>query len=158
MGNILNGLLLENGHNFLMSPDYDVKFDVKDPNHVKLCFTGTWQDITKDPREDALKALVEIDITPERIAINNFKVTQIANSPEANKAFKFLQNNQTSIWQKIVTFFKTYFNANTDLEVENVAVDKKSWGANTKKIEEPKNEDPVLDDSVDESSSFNPHQ
>ncbi|MFT4058995.1 MAG: hypothetical protein QM652_05540 [Legionella sp.] len=146
MGNVLNGLLLDNGHDFLMCPDYDVKFEVQSPNHVKLVFNGTWQNIKKDPREDSLQARVEIDITPERIAIYNFNVTQISKSPEAEQAFRFLQNNQTSIWQKIVTFFKTYFNANSDLEIENVALDNKPWHENTKKIDEP-----LVD--VEESSS-----
>lgn len=145
MGNVLNGLLLENGHNFL-TRRYDVKFEVQSPNHVKLVFNGTWQNFMKDPREDSLQARVEIDITPERIAIYNFNVTQISKSPEAEQAFRFLQNNQTSIWQKIVTFFKTYFNANSDLEIENVALDNKPWHENTKKIDEP-----LVD--VEESSS-----
>ncbi len=161
MGNILNGLLLENGHNFLMRPNYDVKFEVQSPNHVKLVFNGTWQNIMVEPREDSLQARVEIDITPERIAIYNFNVTQIGKSPEAEQAFRFLQNNQTSIWQKIVTFFKTYFNANSNLEIENVAIDNKPWNENTKKIteplvgaEEPANEKDELDNG---DSSFIPH-
>ncbi|WP_131795865.1 hypothetical protein [Fluoribacter gormanii] len=135
MGNILNGLLLENGHNFLIRPGYDVHFEVQNPNHV-MVFIGTWQNIMNDPREDSLEARVEIDITPQRIAIYKFNVKQITQSPAAAQAFKFLQNNQTSVWRKIVIFFKTYFNVNSDLEIENVAIDQKPWHENTKIIEQ----------------------
>lgn len=160
MGNVLNGLLLENGHNFLMRSDYDVKFEVQSPNHVKLVFNGTWQNIMTDPREDSLQARVEVDITLERIAIYNFNVTQISKSPEAEQAFRFLQNNQTSIWQKIVTFFKTYFNANSVLEIENVARDNKPWHENINKMEGPsvnsEESSSEKDGLANEGSSFTP--
>jgi hypothetical protein len=133
MGNVLNGLLLENGHSFLMRRDYEVNFKVKSKNHIKLVFTGTWQDITKAPKEDGLKARVEVNITPKRIAINHFEITQLADSHEATSAFAYLQHNQATLWQKIVIFFKTFFNANSKLEIENVAVDNKPWHENSKK-------------------------
>ena len=131
MGTILNDILLTNGHQLLMSNEYDVKLEVKGPDHIKLVFTGVWQNFLKVPKVDCLAAKVEIDITPKRIAIYNFDITQLNNSSEAVNAFKFLQNNQKSIWQKIIIFFKTYFNTNTDLEVENSSVDKVKWKDNT---------------------------
>jgi hypothetical protein len=133
MGNVLNGLLLENEHSFLMRRDYTVRFEVKNKNHIKLLFVGTWRDITKNPQEDCLEGRIEINITPEKIAINHFEITQLSNSPAAKNAFRFLEHNQVSLWQKIVIFFKTFFNAHSELDVENVNIDKKPWHENSRK-------------------------
>lgn len=144
MGSLLLELLQKSNQErelsfFIPAGCYDVKFEVRNPTHVKLFFDSTCRCV-ENPEEDALQARVEIDITLEKIAIYKFNVTQIGKSEAAKDAFRFLQKNQVSIWQKILIFFKTYFKANSDLEVENVAIDKQPWSKNTKKIEEPSNE------------------
>lgn len=135
LGNILNGLFLENDHKFLMSSNYKVEFEVKSNNRVKLVITANWNDITKSPQVASFNGRVEVDITPSKVAINSFKITQIYESDEANQAFAFLQSNQASIWQKFVIILKNFFGINSDLEIENAASDNFSWEKNIKKHE-----------------------
>lgn len=120
LATILNNLFMEHNKPFLMdSSNYDVKFEVRNNNHVRLIFTGIWQNCDKIPKENALEARIEIDIMPERVAILNFEMSQIDDSEETNEVFKFLKANQVRILERIIIFLQSRFNVNTDLEIDN---------------------------------------
>lgn len=135
LSNVLYSLLLDNDHKFAMNQRCNVEFEVKSKNRVRLILTATWDDITTSPQEPSFNGRVEVDITPSKVVINSFKITQISKSDEANLAFAFLQSNQAFIWQKFVILLKSFFGINSDLEIENAATDSFSWEKNTKKHE-----------------------
>lgn len=119
LGNIVNGLFLENNFQLIMNANYGLELNVNNNNDVTLVFTGTWDDYSENPRKAAIKVNAEVTITPDMASISNFKISQIADTPQANAAFKFLEDNQQNILQKIITFLKEIFGFNSELRLES---------------------------------------
>lgn len=132
-GNIFTDLLLSNKHDFLMASGYKLKLEVKDEHQIKLIFSGNWRDIY-DPDTPALNATVQLDMTPDKVTIEQFNITQLSNSPSTDKAFDFLEQNQANIFEKFIIFLKNIFGINSDAEIENVYRDQTPWNSNTKTI------------------------
>lgn len=132
LGNVLNGLLMENNHDFLMQPNYHLSLEVLDNKHIKINFTGNWRNIMNETNTADLRANVSVDITPNKVSIESFKVTQLSNSPETKSAFDFLEANQANLLEKIIIFLKNLFSLNTDIEIENVSKDDLPWYLNSK--------------------------
>lgn len=132
LGNVLNGLLMENNHNFLMQPNYHLNLEVLGNKHIKINFTGNWRNIMNETDTADLRANVSVDITPDKVAIESFQVTQLSNSPETKSAFEFLEANQANLLEKIFIFLKNLFSLNADIEIENVSKDDLPWYLNAK--------------------------
>jgi hypothetical protein len=131
LGNVLNGLLMDNNHNFLMQPNYHLNLEVLDNKHIKINFTGNWRNIMNETDTPDLRANVSVDITPNKVSIESFQVTQLSNSPETKSAFEFLEANQANLLEKIFIFLKNLFSLNADIEIENVSKDNLPWYLNT---------------------------
>ncbi|WP_298622544.1 hypothetical protein, partial [uncultured Legionella sp.] len=104
LGNVLNGLLMDNNHMFLMQSDYNVNINVIDGQHIKLTLEGNWRNIRSETDAPDLKADITVDISSEKVSIESFQVTQLSNSPETKSAFKFLEANQAGLLEKIFIF------------------------------------------------------
>lgn len=128
-------LFTESTHPYCLNSNYDISIEVKNSQQVKLVYTANWQNITKQSRATELGARVEIDITPNRVAIDQCIIAQISDSPEAKAAFDYLNANQVNIIHKIILFLMNYFQINSDIEIENVYYDKTPWNLNNRKYE-----------------------
>lgn len=120
-GNIVNGLFHndENDFTLIMDRDYTLEMKVNGDNEVTLVFEATWDDYSKDPRLPAITVNIEVNITPDMASISNFNISQTAETPQANAAFKFLEDNQQNILQKLITFLKEIFGFNSELRLES---------------------------------------
>lgn len=134
LGNVLNGLLLENQHNFLMKPNYNLILEVHDKNNIKMKFTGNWHNLNTYSDVPDLSANISVDITPNKVTIESFQVTQLSDTPETRNAFAFLEANQVNLLEKIFIFLKNLFGLNADIEIENVSRDNVPWYLNANKI------------------------
>ncbi|KTD62830.1 hypothetical protein [Legionella shakespearei] len=119
LGNIVNSLLLENGHQLLMNRNYNVALKVNSSNEITLVFKGVWEDFTQDPRVPAIEADVEVKITPEKAEIINFHLTKIADTEQANNGFQFLQENHQNILSKLITYLRDMLGFDTGRTLES---------------------------------------
>ncbi len=130
LGNILNGLLMENNHTFLMQSNYDLQLNVKDKDHIQLVFTGKWRHLTNEDGSPDLSATAIVNITPNKVCVDSFQVTQLSDTTETKDAFRFLEANQATLLEKIFIFLKKLFGMNADTELENVKKDDVPWQLN----------------------------
>ncbi|KTD51136.1 hypothetical protein [Legionella quateirensis] len=141
LGSAFNALFAGSEHPFYLTSDYNLNIEVKNNQRVKLIYLASWRDITKSTAKPQLSARVEVDITPNRVAIDTCNITQITETPEAINAFNYLEANQANIFQKIILFLMNYFKINSDIEIENVYYDKTPWNLNTRRYEKELNND-----------------
>ncbi len=118
LGNIINSLFLNNKHNLLMNPDYELALEVNNDKKVTLTLKGFCDAIIniKDP---AISFSISVAITPASVVISNFTITQLSDSQEASNAYKFLEDNQQNILEKIVSYIKQFFGFNSELKLED---------------------------------------
>ncbi|MBL7478978.1 hypothetical protein [Legionella bononiensis] len=155
LGSAFNALFTDSQHQFYLTADYNLSIEVKNNQRVKLIYSAGWRDITKTTTEPELTARTEVDITPNRVALDKCIITQISDSPEAKNAFAYLESNQVNIVQKIILFLMNYFNLNSDIEIENVYYDKTPWNLNTRRYESVVQNDELneWDESEDDAPS-----
>ena len=133
LGGVLNSLFVDNEEQKFLASNYALSFEVRNNQRVKLIYSTVIRDITKKNLDTDFTAKIEIDITPNRVAIDKFIITQLSETPNSNSAFKNLEANQVNILMKIILFLMNYFKMNSDIEIENVYYDKTPWDSNTRK-------------------------
>jgi hypothetical protein len=133
--NVINELLDHNRFTFAVDNSRSVELKIKGKNHVQLIYSGTLNDITEIPQKHALKLSFKIDITPQKVILNSFKITQLSDNELAKNAFSLLQENQVSLWHKFILWVKSFFTDDKDLEFENEATDNIEWRINTNQNE-----------------------
>jgi hypothetical protein len=111
-----------------MDPEYKISMEVNRNNNVTLVFKGTWDDVNKEPREPAISASVSINITPNTVAITDFDITKIQDSEVANSAYKYLEDNQKNILEKLLSWIQRFFGFNSELRLEERKKDDMEWG------------------------------
>lgn len=131
IGNIVNNLFMNNNHSLLMDRNYKLSLKVDDPNCVKLVFKAVWEDYTTEPRKPSIDVCVEVYITPDVVAINDFKITQISDTPVAHAAYRFLEDNQQNIIEKILSYIKRVFGFNSELRMEEAQANEQCWAPST---------------------------
>lgn len=132
LSSVCLSLLHENSHSFYIEQKQNVvNFEVKNKDHIQFIYSTNLYETNGNPAP-ALSLRIEIDITPSKVILRNVEITQLVNSPEANEAFDFLNNNQAALWERIIIFLKTIFGYNNNIELENEETDKISWQSNTK--------------------------
>lgn len=127
MGGIVSALMAEAQLAMAMNHNYQLNIEVNGPDDVTLVFDGVWEDVTVEPREPAVSAHVEINITPSKILITDFNLTQVGDSAAANQAHDYLLSNQQNILMKLLTFIKHLFGFNAELRLEQENKEDQSW-------------------------------
>ena len=105
LGGAVTGLLIDNGFILQQSEDFQLSLEVNSENKVTLVFQRQWL-VGEQP---AISVDLSVSITPEKVEIKKFEVTQMSNEPSARDAYQFLKNNQQNILQKLISIIKQYF-------------------------------------------------
>ncbi|MGC1181976.1 hypothetical protein [Legionella sp.] len=139
LGAILIDWFNSQDNKFAINQDQSkASLEVTSNEKVTFIFKFILDDITIDPRKPAISALIYIDITPQKVAITDFNITQISDTPNASDAYQFLKDNQQNILEKILekilSYFKQLFDLNNGLELEKDNDENFSWSDNTNKL------------------------
>jgi hypothetical protein len=127
IGSAIHTFTMQSGASFSLDPgNLSVKLEAKAGKPVKMLIEFSLQEFDDDlqPKE-ALKVHAEIDITSDKTSLNKVQIKQVSNSEETKMVFKFLQNNQSTLWEKIKICFNNFtskfLGTKTDpnLELEN---------------------------------------
>ncbi len=130
IGNIVNNLFLNNNYKLLMNQDYGLAIEVNSNKKVTLVFNGIWEDYTKNPREPAISVKASVAISSDEVAISNFTITQLSESPVASESYQFLKDNQQNILEKIISHIKQFFGFNDEFKLEENNDENISWSLN----------------------------
>lgn len=125
---ILNGLLMSKGGSIISDQSsLEISLEVNNPNNINLNIEGKIQDLTDNDVPPQISFSICINITPDMVAITDFTLTQMSNSPTADSAFKFLEDNQQNILEKILSYIKRFFGFNSELRLEENTDNRFSW-------------------------------
>ena len=122
LGNIVNNLFMTNNHDLLFSNNYKLSLQVHSKDKVTLILKSTCDDYMHN-NEQVINVNIAIDISPAKVVIKNFEMEQISESQEAKDAFKFLEDHQQNILEKIVTYLKRFFGFDQELILEKTKED-----------------------------------
>ncbi len=124
---IIDILFHDNGHQLVRNASYELSLEVNSEYDLTLVFKGTWDLYNTEPKEPAISVSASVNITPDMVAITDFNMTKISDSPEANAAYNFLENNQQNILEKILSYIKRFFGFNSELRLEETNDGDVSW-------------------------------
>lgn len=123
LSNIVLGLLSENDGSYGVGK-VDLSFEVQNEHHVKIIFNHNLMGYPENNL--SFQCHYEISIRPEQVVLNALQITLLSEKDSDKNTFAFLQANQASIWEKIIIFFKTLFNMNSDIVLEEKSIEESS--------------------------------
>lgn len=129
LGNMVNTLFLENKYNLMMNSNYSLSMKVNSNRKVTVTLEGIVVDITTDLKEPEIAFTTSFTITPEEVALSEFKITQLSDSQTANDAYHFLKSHQQNIIEKIISYIKHFFGFHDELTLEKQEENDTAWAS-----------------------------
>jgi hypothetical protein len=122
LGKTISDMLMEEKGIPLSVGDNILTLKVNGPVDVTLTINTTlnekdlWDSEKVTP---TLETSVKVNITPDMVLINDFEVTQIAETKTAAKAFNFFEDSQQNILEKFISFIRHALGFNSELRLED---------------------------------------
>ena len=124
----LDGLLLNQVGSIISDAGTrEISMEVNNYNNINLNIKGEIKDFNNHDVPPLISFSICINITPDMVAITDYSLTQISNTPSADSAFKFFEDNQQNILEKILTYIKRFFGYNSELRLEENTDNRFSW-------------------------------